>query len=332
MSTPSTPPASPERLRIAVLDDYQGLALQLTDWSALQARADITCFSTPAADEDTLVQRLAGVQVVVAMRERTAFPAHLLERLPALRLLVSTGLRNASIDLAACRRLGIATTGAAGDRHAGGATAEMTWALILAAAKHLPAAQAALHAGQWQPALADGLEGRTLGIVGLGKLGQRVARVAQAFGMQVLAWSQNLDAARAAAAQVEAVDKATLFARSDWVSLHLVLSERTRHIVGAAELQAMQPHAWLVNTSRAALVQEEALLAALQARRIGGAALDVFWQEPLAADHALLALDNVVLSPHLGYATHTNMAAFYRNAVRAIAQWLEGSSLAPLEE
>ena len=329
MTTP--PAAAAGRIRVAILDDYQGLALQLADWSALQVRADLSHFTTPAPDEDTLVQRLAGAQVVVAMRERTAFPAPVLERLPQLRLLVSTGMRNAAIDLAACQRLGVATAGAAGDRHAGGATAEMAWALVLAAAKKLPSSQAALRAGEWQPELAEGLEGKTLGVVGLGKLGQRVARVALAFGMRVLAWSPNLDAARAQAAQVEAVDKATLFADSDVVSLHLVLSERTRQIVGPAELQAMRPGAWLVTTARAALVDEDALLHALQERRIGGAALDVFWQEPLPADHPLLALDNVVLSPHLGYATRENMAAFYRNALRAIVLWLDAGTPAPLE-
>ncbi len=330
-ASPTTPTLPGERIRIAILDDYQGLALQLADWSALQAHADLEVFTTPADDTDALVQRLQHAQVVVAMRERTRFPAEVLERLPHLRLLVSTGLRNAAIDLAACQRLGILTAGAAGDRHAGGSTSELTWALILAAAKRLPAAQAALHAGRWQPALAEGLEGRTLGIVGLGKLGQRVARVAQAFGMQVLAWSPHLDAARAAAAQVEAVDKATLFARSDWVSLHLVLSEHTRHVVDTPELQAMPRHAWLVNTARAALVREEALMDALQNRRIGGAALDVFWQEPLPAAHPLLALDNVLLSPHLGYATQTNMAAFYRHAVAHITHWLDGGTPPPLE-
>lgn len=320
-------PAAPT---IAILDDYQRQALSLANWNALPLGTAIVVFAEPAHDNDELVRRLQRFDVVVAMRERTAFPAAVLERLPRLALLASTGLRNAAIDVDACRRLGIAVCGARGHRSGLAATAETAWALILALAKRLVVSEKALHDGQWQPQLADALMGRTLGIVGLGQIGKRMAHIGQAFGMEVIAWSPHLTPERAAEAGVRAVSKAALFAQADVVSLHMVLASDTTGMVSHAELAAMKPSAVLINTARAGLVDEHALIAALTERRIGGAGLDVFWHEPLPSDHALLALDNVVLTPHIGYATRDNLAAFYSGVVHNIGAWLAGRELTPL--
>lgn len=318
-------------VRVAVLDDYQQVALSLADWSPLSGRADITVFNDPAGDEDALVERLAPFDVVVAMRERTAFPASVLTRLPRLRLLVSTGLRNASIDIAAGARQGVVMAGARDARNGVACTVETTWALVLALHKRLVASHNALcRQGRWQPHLAEGLEGKVLGIVGLGNIGQRVARIAQAFGMEVIAWSPNLTEDRARGAGVRLATKTELFASADTVSLHLTLGPATRSVVARAELEAMKPGAFIVNTARAALVNEHDLFAALRERRIGGAGLDVFWQEPLAVGHPICGLDNVVLSPHLGYATTENMAAYYRAVIREIGVWLDGGQPTPL--
>jgi phosphoglycerate dehydrogenase-like enzyme len=246
----------------------------------------------------------------------------LLERLPNLRLLVTTGGRNAAIDLEACRARGITVSGTG---NVGAPTAELAWGLILALVKRIPAEERALRAGAWQTGLTEGLAGKRLGVVGLGKLGTQVARVGQAFGMEVVAWSQNLTAERAAEGGVRRVEKQELFATSDVVSLHLVLGERTRGVVGAAELNAMKPTAWFVNTSRAGLVDEPALLAVLREQRIAGAGLDVFPIEPLPAHHPLLTLPNVVLTPHLGYVTRENYAVFYRDALEDILAWKAGA-------
>lgn len=310
--------------RIAILDDYQGLALGMADWAALPG-AEVVGFAQ-ALTGRALAEALADFDVVVAMRERTAFTAELIAQLPRLRLIASTGLRNAAIDLAACARAGIVVTGARGARHGLAATAETAWALILALHKRLLPSHLATIEGRWQPALALPLEGRVLGLVGLGNVGLHMARVGQAFGMQVIAWSPHLTDARAAQAGVRRVDKQALFASADVVSLHLVLSPATAGVVAAAELAAMRPQAFLVNTARAGLVDEAALIEALAAGRIGGAGLDVFWQEPLPASHALCTLPNVLLSPHLGYATQENLTAFYRNVVHNIRTWMEGGA------
>ena len=320
-------PAAPT---IAILDDYQRQALSLADWSALPLGTATVVFAEPARDDDELVERLQRFDVVVVMRERTAFPAAVLERLPRLALLASTGLRNAAIDVAACRRLGIAVCGARGHRTGLAATAETAWALILALAKRLVVSDKALHDGRWQPVLADALMGRTLGVVGLGQIGQRMARIGAAFGMDAVAWSPHLTPERAAEAGARLVSKAELFAQADVISLHMVLAPATAGLVGQAELAAMKPDAVLVNTARAGLVDEAALLAALRERRIGGAGLDVFWHEPLPPGHALLGLDNVVLTPHLGYATRDNLAAFYAGVVQNVGAWLAGRELTPL--
>ncbi len=317
-------------IRIALLDDYQGLATGLAEWTSLPGDVRVESFTTPARDAEDLVARLQPFDVVVAMRERTPLPASVIDRLPRLRLLVSTGLRNASIDVPACHRRGIVTAGAKGSRHGQRATAETAWALALALCKQLPASQQALREGRWQPHLAGGLAGRTLGIVGLGNIGRQMARIGEAFGMEVIAWSPHLTPERAAEAGVRAVDAGTLFAQSDLVSLHLVLAASTRGLVDRQLLQRMKPDAFLVNTARAGLVDEAALLDVLRDRRIAGAGLDVYWEEPMPLGHPLLALDNVVLTPHLGYATRDNMAAFYASAVEAIRDWLEGRTPTPL--
>jgi phosphoglycerate dehydrogenase-like enzyme len=318
------------KLRIAILDDYQGQALALADWSGLDTIASMTFFTAPAPSQAALIERLRDFEVVVAMRERTRFPRAVIEALPKLRLLVSTGLRNNAIDLQACEEHGVTTCGARGARSGLGGTAEIAWTHVLALRKHLLASHAATLNSHWQPRLAKSLMGSTLGLIGLGQIGQHMARIAKVFGMEVIAWSPNLTTERAQTAGVEAVSKQALLERSDVVSLHLVLAPTTVGILGAAELAQMKPSAVLVNTARAELVQEQALLHALQTGQIAGAGMDVFWQEPLPNTHPLLQLHNVVLTPHLGYATDDNMAAFYQNAVNNIQAWAAGEILPPL--
>jgi phosphoglycerate dehydrogenase-like enzyme len=307
-------------MKIAILDDYQGAALGFADWDSLGA--DIEVFTEHIADPDDLAQRLAGFDVVVAMRERTRFPAEVLARLTDLKLLVSTGRRNAAIDVEAARRQGVLVCGTG---YVPSPTAEHTWALILAAARNLGTELPAMRDGGWQTTIGTGLTGATLGLLGLGNLGSRVARVGQAFGMNTIAWSQNLTAERAAEHGVTLVSKEDLFATADVLSIHLVLSRRTRGLVGAAELAAMKPDALLVNTSRGPIVDEAALLDALRRKEIGGAALDVYDIEPLPADHPLRGLPNVVLTPHLGYVTKETYAVFFRDAVEDIAAYRAGS-------
>lgn len=317
-------------LRIAILDDYQQVALGLANWQLLPAGTVVQSFPEPARDETDLVARLQDFDVVVAMRERTPFPASVIERLPRLKLLASTGLRNAAIDLEACRLRGVAVSGARGARNGLAATAETAWALILALHKRLPMSHAALCAGRWQPQLAQAVEGKVLGLAGLGNIGKRMARIGQAFGMEVIAWSPHLTDERAQQAGARRVDKAELFAAADVISLHLVLSPSTTAVVSRAELSGMKPGAFLVNTARAGLMDEAALMDALRLRRIGGAGLDVFWQEPLPQDHPLCGLDNVVLTPHLGYVTPENLGAFYGGVIDNIKAWLDGRELVPL--
>jgi phosphoglycerate dehydrogenase-like enzyme len=309
-------------MRVAVLDDYQGVALSYADWDRLPA--DVEVFRDHLAGDDELVERLVPFEVVVAMRERTPFTRARLERLPSLRLLVTTGMRNASIDLDAARERGVTVCGTGS---LGPPTAELAWGLILALTRHIPAEDARLRAGGWQHTIGPELAGRTLGLLGLGRLGTRMARIAQAFEMRVIAWSQNLTAERAAEAGAEAVAKDELFRRADVVSVHLVLSERTCGLVGAAELAAMQPTAYLVNTSRGPIVDEAALLVALHEGRIAGAGLDVYDTEPLPAQHPLRLAPNTVLTPHIGYVTTGTYEIFYGEAVEDIAAWLDGAPL-----
>lgn len=314
-------------MRIAILDDYQGAAVASADWDSIPD-AEVHAFPDHLADEHALAERLRGFPVVVAMRERTPFPASLLERLPDLRLLVTTGARNASIDTLAARGRGIVVCGTRGS---GSPTAELTWGLIIALARHIPQEDAATRAGQWQTTLGIGLQGRTLGVIGLGNLGGQVARVGRAFGMDVIAWSQNLTAERSAECGATLVTKDELLARADFVTIHLVLSERTRGLIGARELGLMRREAYLVNTSRGPIVEEGALVEALAAHRIAGAALDVFDVEPLPSDHPFLRLHNVVVTPHLGYVTAETYALFYGDAVEDIQAWAAGSPVRTIE-
>nr|WP_323747687.1 D-2-hydroxyacid dehydrogenase family protein [Catenulispora rubra] len=308
------------RMKIAILDDYQGVALSLADWASLDA--DTTVFGEPFADADQAVRALAGYDVIVAMRERTRFPAEVLERLGDLRLLVSTGPRNAAIDLAAARRLGVTVCGTG---YSATPTIELTWALILAAARNLPEEAASLRAGGWQQGLGTGLHGKTLGLLGLGRIGSEVARIGQAFGMTTIAWSQNLTAEKAAEHGVRAVSKDELFAASDVLTIHIVLSERSRGLVGAPELAAMKNTAILVNTSRGPIIDEAALIEALRTDQIGKAAIDVYDIEPLPADHPLRTLPNALATPHIGYVSRDLYETFYGDAVADIIAFRDGS-------
>ncbi|MGY1690319.1 D-2-hydroxyacid dehydrogenase family protein [Geodermatophilus sp. SYSU D01105] len=314
--------------RVAVLDDYQSVAAEFADWSRVPGPLDVVAFADHLDDEDALVERLAPFDVLVAMRERTPFPRSLLERLPALRLLVTTGARNAAIDLTAARDRGITVCGTGS--HAPG-TAELTWALLLAVARHVPAEDAALRAGRWQTTVGTDLAGARLGVVGLGRLGTRVARIGQAFEMDVVAWSPHLTDDRAAAAGVRRVERDELFATADIVTVHLVLGEGTRGIVGRAELGRMRPTAILVNTSRGPVVDEAALVEALSDGRIAGAGLDVYDREPLPADSPLRSAPRTVLTPHLGYVTRRGYEVFYREVVEDVAAFLAGSPVRVLD-
>lgn len=312
--------------RVAVIDDTQRVALASADWEALDGRAEVMFFRTPFASEADAAAQLEAFQIVVPMRERTAFPTSLLCRLPNLRLIAMTGARAPTLDIAACTERGILVCNTGINTSA--ATAELAFGLMIACARAIPRADAAMRAGAWHTGLpvGDALEGRRLGIVGLGKLGSRVAGYGKAFGMEVAAWSQNLTDEAAAAQGVRRVEKAELFAGSDVVSIHLVLSDRTRGVVGPAELDAMKDGAILLNTSRGPLVDEGALLDALRSGRIW-AGLDVYDREPLPADHPLRTLGNVVLTPHLGYSTQAVFAQFYRESVANIEAFLTGAPI-----
>jgi phosphoglycerate dehydrogenase-like enzyme len=323
-------PTRREAVRIAILDDYQQIAMQSAEWSTLPKDTVVESFAEHVSDPDTLVQRLQPYDAIVAMRERTRFPAQVLERLPNLKLLVSTGGRNPSIDTEACARRGIALCSAHGAASGQSSTAEVAWALILALVKRIPQADKAMREGAWQTVISSSLSCKTLGVLGLGRLGKHVARYGQAFGMNVIAWSPHLTDERAAEVSVRRVTKQALFADSDVVSLHLVSNAQTRGIVGEPEINAMKPTAYLVNTSRGPLVDEQALIGALQARRIAGAGLDVFWTEPLPKDHIVRRLDNVVLTPHLGYVVDENLKMFYVNALKNIKAWIAGEPLTPM--
>jgi phosphoglycerate dehydrogenase-like enzyme len=306
-------------MRIAILDDYQHVALSYADWGSLGA--ETVSFTSHIADTGDLVAELRRFDVIVAMRERTPFTAERIGLLPNLRLLVTTGMRNASIDLAACDAAGVTVCGTRGSA---GATPELTWALILAVARHVAEEDAAIRGGGWQHTIGFGLRGRTLGVVGLGNIGRAVAAVGQAFGMEVLAWSQHLSAATAAAAGVTAVGKEDLFALSDIVTVHYKLSGRSVGLVGAREIGLMRPTAFLVNTSRGPIVDSDALLAALHAGNIAGAGLDVYDEEPLSVGHPFRSAPRTVLTPHLGYVTDDGYRIFYTDAVEDIAAFAAG--------
>lgn len=313
--------SEPVNVRVAVLDDYQQVAADLADWSGRLPSAELRFFHSHHPHQDALVADLEPFDIVVAMRERTAFPREVLARLPRLRLLVTTGMNNASIDLGAAAGLGVTVAGTGG---VAGATAELTWALIFGLVRTVAADDARVRAGGWQDSLGSDLGGRTLGVVGLGRLGSRVAQVGRAFGMRVIAWSPNLTAERAAAQDAEAVSKADLFASADVVTVHMALRDSTRGLIGEPELRAMHRDAILVNTSRGPLIDETALARALDEGWIRGAGLDVFDIEPLPADHWLRRSPRTLLSPHMGYVTEATYKVFYQEAVEDIAAFLAG--------
>ncbi len=321
-------------MRVAILDDYQQVSLASTDWSAVRSRAEIDVFTEHIARTDALVRALEPFDVIVAMRERTFFDAERLSHLPKLRLLVTTGMSNSSIDLAAAASQGVTVCGTGGSATS---TAELTWGLILALARHIPeedrrmkaagrAGGAALGvSGGWQQTVGTGLHGKKLGLVGLGHQGREVAKIGRAFGMKLLAWSQNLDPDVAKKAHAEPVSKEELFSSSDVVTVHYKLGPRSEGLVGAAELALMKPSAYLVNTSRGPIVDSAALLSALRAGSIAGAGLDVFDVEPLPLSDPLRSAPNVVLTPHLGYVTEDAYRVFYGDAAEDIVAFAKGS-------
>ena len=310
--------------RLAILDDYQDAARSFADWGRLNARADVTVFADHLADEDALVARLEPFAAVAIMRERTPFPRRVLERLPNLKLIATSGMWNAAVDLAACEDLGIVVSGT---QAGGGATAQVTWALIFALAQQITVVDRDVREGRWQTGIGDELAGKTLGLVGLGRVGAKVARAAPAFDMNVIAWSANLTDERAAAAGARRVERDELLAQSDFVSIHLVLGERSRGLIGRRELALMKPTAFLINTSRGPIVDETALIEVLQARRIAGAGLDVFDVEPLPLDHPLRTFPNTVLTPHIGYVSKASYAVFYGQMLEDVEAWLDGAPI-----
>jgi phosphoglycerate dehydrogenase-like enzyme len=312
-------------MRVAILDDYQNIALAMADWAPVAARAEISVFADHLADPDALVERLAPFDALCVMRERTPLPRAVLARLPKLRLIASTGARNASIDGKAAAELGIAVTNTG---YESTPTIEMTWALILASQRHLVREANAVRAGGWQQGVGGDLHGRTLGLLGLGRIGGEVARIGRAFGMEPIGWSQNLTEERAREVGAVRVGKEELFERADILSIHLILSGRTRGLVDAGLLARMKPTAWLVNTSRGPIVDEAALVAHLRAGRIAGAAIDVFDVEPLPVDHPFRTLDSVLATPHIGYVAERLYRTFYGDAAAAIAGWLEAQAKA----
>ena len=311
-------------MKLAILDDYLNVALKVADWSAVQQHAKISVFTEHLGDEDQAAQALADFDVVIVMRERTRLPASLLLRLPKLRLLVTTGLRNQAIAMETSRELGIDVCGT---NLLGYPAFEHTWALILALVRKIPLENNSIHEGGWQKGFAGGLRGKTLGILGLGKLGSQVAKVGQAFGMETISWSQNLTDARAKECGVARVGKDELLSLSDIVTIHLVMSDRTRGLIGDRELNLMKSSAYLVNTSRASIIDEAALVDALKREVIRGAGIDVFSIEPLPVNHSLRRLDNAVLTGHTGYVTEENFTLGYREAVEDVLAWISGNTI-----
>jgi phosphoglycerate dehydrogenase-like enzyme len=312
--------ANSEPVEIAVLDDYQGVALQLADWSVLSGRARITVFRDHIADDRALVERLRPFDVVCVMRERTPLPRAVIESLPRLKMIASTGPGNRSVDANAAGERGIVVTSTG---YFSEPTVELTWGLIHASIRDVAAESRSVRAGGWQRSVGADLAGSVLGVLGLGNIGSRVAAVGTAFGMKVIAWSENLTRDRAKSVGAELVSKEELFRRSDVLTVHLILSRRTKGLVGAGELALMKPDARLVNTSRGPIIDEQALIECLSERRIAVAALDVFDVEPLPAGHPFRTLDNVVATPHIGYVTRNLYRTFYRDTVANIIKWLD---------
>ena len=308
------------RVAVAVLDDYQGVAFELADWSPVLPRASVDVFRDHLSGADAIVQRLLPYDVVCVMRERTPLTRAILERLPKLKMIASTAPRNASIDADAAKERGITVmhTG-----YTSSPTVELTWALILAGARHITSENASLRAGGWQRCIGGDMAGLTLGILGLGNIGSQVAKVGLAFGMQVIAWSQNLSSQAAATVGARRVSKEELLRLADVISIHLVLSSRTRGLIGAAEFALMKPSARLINTSRGPIVVEAALIDALARQQIAGAAVDVFDTEPLPPEHPFRRFDNLLATPHIGYVSRGLYERFYRDTVANIVAWLD---------
>ncbi|MTH61537.1 D-2-hydroxyacid dehydrogenase family protein [Paracoccus litorisediminis] len=311
-------------MKIAVLDDYLGLSQQVADWRALANRAEIRVIDRPLPTASAAAEALAEFDIICTLRERTPFPAELIRALPKLRYLCVTGKRYDTVDIAAAAEQQITVSNTPVTGAGSGAVVELTWGLILALARNIAVEDRLMREGGWQHFAGTTLRGKTLGVLGLGALGSGVARIGAAFGMETIAWSPNLTSDRAVAAGVGLVSKTELFEKSDILSLHLALAPSTAGIVGAGDLALMKPSAYLVNTARAGLLDEGALINALRERRIAGAGLDVFSTEPLPADHEIRQLPNVVLTPHLGYFTHEMLASYYRDAIENIGAFLDG--------
>jgi phosphoglycerate dehydrogenase-like enzyme len=306
--------------KIAVLDDYQNVALESADWSVLGHRADITVFKDHLAEPEAVIERLLPFDVICVMRERSPLPRNIIERLPNLKLIASTGAGNASIDVAAAADRGIAVvhTGYRSDP-----AIEFTWALILASARHIATESNSVRSGAWQQTVGADLLGKTLGVLGLGRIGSEVARIGRAFGMNLIAWSQNLTPQAAEAAGATLVSKNQLFEQADFLTIHVVFGSRTRGLIGAAELARMKPTARLINTSRGPIVEEQALISVLKNKQIAGAAIDVFDVEPLPPDHPFRALDNILATPHIAYVSQGLYKTFYEDTVSNIQKWLD---------
>ncbi len=307
-------------MKIAILDDYQNVALKMADWSALSGRAEITVFNDHLADPSALVERLLPFDIVCVMRERTPLPREVLQHLPRLKLVASTGSRNASIDTGAAKELGITVT-ATGYRSS--PTIELTWALILASLRGVVHENNSIRNGGWQKSVGQDLSGKILGVVGLGNIGGQVARIGLAFGMKIIAWSQNMTPEIAEAAGAKLVSKDELFRQADVVTIHLILSGRTKGLVGAAELGLMKQTSRLINTSRGPIVDEPSLIKALRSHAIAGAAIDVFEEEPLPAQHPFRSMDNVLATPHIGYVSESLYRTFYGDSLGNITAWLD---------
>jgi phosphoglycerate dehydrogenase-like enzyme len=314
------------KLKCAILDDYQNAALGMADWSVINSEVDVKVFRERIMSEDELISVLNNYEIIVIMRERTPFSASVISRLPKLKLLITSGMRNASIDLAAATAQGVTVCGTGSSSEP---PLELTWALILGLSRHIVKENQSLREnGPWQSTIGVDLFGKRLGIIGLGKIGSKTAQIGKAFGMDVVAWSQNLTEERTAEVGVTlASSLEELLTHSDFVSIHLVLSERTRHLIGERELQLMKPHAYLINTSRAAIVDQSALITALEKKWIAGAGLDVYEQEPLPKDHVFRTLDNVLALPHLGYVSENNYRTYFREAVGNIQAYLDGQPI-----
>lgn len=308
-------------MKIAILDDYQNIALTSADWGNLAKDAEIVSFTDHLSDEDQLAERLKDFEIICAMRERTPLTKSLLAKLPNLKLLISSGMRNRGIDTAAAKEQDVVVCGT---KSVGRPTADLAWGLILGLARQIPQEDRNVRAGDWQQTVGFSLEGRTLGIVGLGNLGGRMATIAKAFDMKVIAWSQNLTEERCDELGVEKVSKEELMKRSDVITVHLILSDRSRGVIGADELALMKPTAYIVNTARGPIIDEDALVAALENKAIAGAGIDVFSVEPLPADHPFRRLENAIVTPHLGYVSDTNYGAYFSGYVEAIEAFLKG--------